>query len=318
MGVEADYRDITERLKPEREKLQRSLDAIDTELRGPNSKMWRMELIDVFSQRYRDEERRYTWNVPRYHAHLWAEGWSASVGAIVPHTLAPDFAGDWKVESFVEVDYPPALDARREFSRVLPQIDQYTTDQDVDVDELILLPEKLGEFHSGWKAVANTLTSLPTDIRRISRLQGDRWTGEGAEQHGYVIEDMTGAANATITGITNAMSNVLYISETGVAIASALLDVATKMGNDAADWVDMIVGIDPSRWWRAIGRIAKKAAQINEEHNETVKAGLQEVLNSADWNNSVDQQFIELRTALGGEIVWPRADPGLAGRWGRS
>lgn len=315
MSVEADYREITERLKPEREKLQGALESIDTELRGPHSKMWRIQLREI---RPGAEGRTRTLDVPRYNVFLYGpEGWTPQVGGDVPVQHVGDML-IWKIVSYTEVDHPMALEAQQEFGNVLPQIEGYTTDQDVDIDELILLPEKLGEFHSGWKSAADTMTSVPNAIRDIGRLQGDRWTGEGAEQHLYVVEDMQGAAQAAIDGIKNAMSNVLYIGETGVAIASALLDVATETANQAADWVDMIVGFSPANWRSTIGRIAKKAAELNEIHNERVKAGLQEVLRSAEWNNAVDQQFIDLKTALGGEIVWPRADPALRQRWGRS
>lgn len=310
-----DYSQITETLAVYREQMQGALDSIKTELTGSMSKQWNMD-IECY---YRGEKAEnipieHGWEVSNWLMSLKGISWRPSIGATVPHSVTPH-AGDWKVLRYHEEWYEPAKRAHDRFNAALPDLAAYVADQDVDVDELVEVPEKIEAFVNQWHAVSQSLIGLSGQITDIGRLQDGRWSGPGARAHQHTADDMSDAAHHTVDGISQAWVFASQIGTKAVNMAANLIDIAADSADNAVWAKDLILGFDPRRWIGTVNTLLNKAIELDQQHTKTAAKAIRVIAEDAEFNALVAAHFTQLHNDFDGEIIWPRPDPDLGENW---
>lgn len=308
-GVEQELNELADALGEQRELLQEGLDTITTELTGERAYQW------SFSGSYEGlgvaNGEVHTWTTPIYVARMnGLTDFEPAVGAITQWPVAPMVAGPWKILDWVKEDYPEAVEARDEWDRKLPQVRQYSNDQDVDIDELIEFPRQLGAFYNGWHTIRSDMSGLHQHLEDIkSHSDHGTWRGEAADSYSTIIRSQQRGAEAVHTGIGNALEHIGAISQKAVDTCNALMDLATDSANDAIDFAQEIINFTPSQWLSTVNNLVDRMQEINEEHVDEVQAELQSIQNDVEWKTVVDTQFADLQVILGGpEMAWPPAD----------
>lgn len=306
-GVSEELNTLSETMIEQRDLLQQGLDLIRTEFTGERAYQWRItaENLDHNEEGYTETFVAPIWAV-RAHGELDFE---PSVGGICFWPVAP-FAGRWEIKSWAREDYPDALEARDKWARKLPQVRQYTNDQDVDLDELTEFPRKLGDFYDSWNTIRINMSGLHQALEDI-RTQTDNgdWRGSAADSYGAIITAQQRGAEAVDTGIGNAIGHVAELSSKAVDTCKALLDLATDSANNMIDFAQEIVSFDPKQWLGTVNNIVDKMQELNEEHVQEVKDEMDAILQNVEWKVLVEEQFAELRVLLGGaDMAWPPAD----------